>query len=352
MQDNIRKNLRLEQHRFYSLDFLKFLLTTIIVFHHFQQVMEIKFARFNFFFGRIYFGYVVEFFFIISGFVVAFQIQRKAMGSFRSWMLKRMSRILPMAALSIVAILAVEFVKMLLGKGTMPGLWNIVTSLTCTFVGGGVQLSSLGVNNPLWYVSVLFICYAVLYTLTRLSKRIGIGTHYLYIAMVMLGLGIHYWGINLPFMNGQVSRGYVCFFLGMLLYELYETHASRKIFVVSAIVSVLILLCILTNHFIDDMWAILTFLLFPAALFSFLGAEKLFAPKIFSILGGIAFEMYLWHVPFLLFYKSARPFIGIQAEITQAEMVLFAVVLIVFCIPMTLFVEKTVGKAVARRLPV
>ncbi len=128
------------KRRFHSLDFLKFFLAVIIVFHHFQQVMEIKFEHINFYYGRFYFGYAVEFFFIISGFVVAFQIQRKAISSFRMWMLGKMSRILPMAALSIFARLVVDFVENIFGKGTMPGLWTIVTSLTCTFSGGGCAI--------------------------------------------------------------------------------------------------------------------------------------------------------------------------------------------------------------------
>ena len=125
------------KQRFNSLDFLKFILAIIIVFHHYQQVMEVKFEHFNFFYGRIYFGYAVEFFFIISGFVMAFQVERKGFGTFRSWMTSKITRILPMAALSIIACFAVDLVKFFLRGHELKGLWNLATSFTCTFVGGG-----------------------------------------------------------------------------------------------------------------------------------------------------------------------------------------------------------------------
>ena len=208
---------------------------------------------------------------------------------------------------------------------------------------GGVQLSSLGVNNPLWYVSVLFICDAILYCLIRISASIKVSVHYFYIAMVLLGLGIHYWNINLPFMNGQVSRGYVCFFLGMLLYELYEKHGNdKKLFMISFLITAAVLFCVVKNYMIDDIWAILTFILFPAVLFSFLGAERIFFSKIFAVLGAVSFEMYLWHVPFLCLYKPARKVLGITVPITHIEMICFTVVLILFCAPTALVLEKKI----------
>lgn len=54
-----------QKSRFHSLNCLKFILAVVIVFHHFQQTLDVKFAHINFFHGKIYFGYAVEFFFII-----------------------------------------------------------------------------------------------------------------------------------------------------------------------------------------------------------------------------------------------------------------------------------------------
>lgn len=55
--------------RNYSLDVLRIIATVLIVFHHYQQATGAFFEGcLNFFNGRFYFGYIVEFFFLLSGF--------------------------------------------------------------------------------------------------------------------------------------------------------------------------------------------------------------------------------------------------------------------------------------------
>ena len=137
MENTVNASANTKGH-FNSLDFLKFILAVIIVFHHYQQVMDVKFAHINFFYGNISFGYAVEFFFIISGFVIAFQVERKGFGSFRSWMTSKIARILPMATLSITACFAIDLVKYFTRGVKLKGLWNLAASFTCTFAGGGI----------------------------------------------------------------------------------------------------------------------------------------------------------------------------------------------------------------------
>lgn len=70
------KTTTIENTHFYFLDFLKFILAVIIVFHHFQQHLSVKFENFNFYYGRIYFGHIVEFFFIISGILMTLFVEK------------------------------------------------------------------------------------------------------------------------------------------------------------------------------------------------------------------------------------------------------------------------------------
>lgn len=59
-----------EKQRDYTLDFIKICATIIIIFHHYQQVTGAFFEnKINFWNGKFYFGYVVELFFILSGFL-------------------------------------------------------------------------------------------------------------------------------------------------------------------------------------------------------------------------------------------------------------------------------------------
>ena len=336
----------LEKDRLYSLDFVKFLLAVVIVFHHFQQIMEIKFSHFNFFYGRIYFGYAVEFFFIISGFVLSYQDEAKKLHCFRSWMLRKMSRILPMASLSIFACVPILFIRHIKCSdwNSMPGLWNLATSLTCIFAGGGIQLTNLGVNNPLWYVSVLFICYVFFFAYNRISAKIGIKVHYFYILMVLVGMGVHYYEIEFPFFNSLSCRGYVGFFLGILLYEFYSSCKSlNKLFVVAFIVAICSAGSIFFGKMADDKWAILTFLLFPSVLFVFLRLNSFFLSGIFSVVGALSFEMYLWHYPFILLYKTVRELSKANSVVSRNEMLLFTVALVILCIPIYFLVEKRIS---------
>lgn len=137
MPDN--NNQVVQTNRFNSFDFLKFIAAIMIVFHHFQQVTNTKFVNGNFYFGRIYFGYLVEFFFIISGFLTAFSLSHKPIKSFKTFMLGKAIRIYPMAMLSVVATFCIFiFYYRIIGQApAVLGIWHLVTSLTCTFVRGG-----------------------------------------------------------------------------------------------------------------------------------------------------------------------------------------------------------------------
>ena len=66
----------MEKKRNYSLDFFKIIATILIVFHHYQQILSIEFGEINFYGGKFYFGYLVEFFFLISGFLMFNYIER------------------------------------------------------------------------------------------------------------------------------------------------------------------------------------------------------------------------------------------------------------------------------------
>lgn len=347
---------QLSHKHFYSLDFLKFVLALIIVFHHFQQILGVRFEYFNFYNGTVPFQYVVEFFFLISGFVQSVQFSNKPIGCFKDWMARKLIRILPMAVLSILVCLPVYGFRKFFSQrfnsfNFIPGIWNIVASCTCVFAGGGIRLSSLGVNNPLWYVSVLFICYVILFCLNRLAIKTEISIKYFCIAMIFLGLGVHYYDIDLPFLNCYSCRGFVPFFLVFLLYGVYSKYSHNlKLFVTSLFTVLICTASMLLEKMFDDSWAILIFLLFPSLMFVFLFLEKFFVSKFTSILGGVSFEMYVWHFPLILIYSTIREYFCLNAAITFPIMILFSLGLIIFCSPLYLFVEKRLSELCNKRI--
>ena len=56
--------------RNYSLDMVKIVATICIVFHHYHGFSGVVFSNLNFDNGRYYFGWNVELFFMISGFLM------------------------------------------------------------------------------------------------------------------------------------------------------------------------------------------------------------------------------------------------------------------------------------------
>lgn len=99
------------------------------------------------------------------------------------------------------------------------------------------------INNPMWYISVLFLCYSIFYYITYKYYKLNIV--YTYIIVILLGVGIRSYNIKLPFLNGQTAREFYAFFTGVLLsiyLNKYEVKNFIKIFC--------ILLFILISFFI------------------------------------------------------------------------------------------------------
>lgn len=66
-----------KEERFYSLDVIKLIATICIIFHHYQQVTGAFFEeRLNFYGGRFAFGWIVELFFVLSGYFIYKYMER------------------------------------------------------------------------------------------------------------------------------------------------------------------------------------------------------------------------------------------------------------------------------------
>ena len=161
--------------RSYPLDFLKILATIIIVFHHFQQTTGITYeGTVNFYYGKFYFGYVVELFFVLSGFFMLRYIKKIQNGlSFQEFYLKRAFRLLPLVACSAIVYEVLLEVYHFLYRTSWFDVEVTLFGVLTTSLGiqSGWAFSNPSVNNPVWYISVLLLCYAVFYLLTRFHGK-------------------------------------------------------------------------------------------------------------------------------------------------------------------------------------
>lgn len=334
-----------ERKYFHSLDLLKFLLALVIFFHHFQQFTEVKFDSFNFFYGDIYFGYAVEFFFIISGFVSAAGL-KKELPSFKSYAIKKAVRIYPMVFLStFFACLVFCFYKLVFGSYPMDsglGLWRVLNCFTLTFSCGALELGFV-VNNPLWYLCALLICYVWLYFIQWLGKALKINPVYGFAVMSLVGISAWNYKLDIPFFSQHVGRAYASFFWGLLLFYINKALSKKLLIPLSAVLFLASSFSVLTGKFCDNDWGILTFMLFPSVLEFFLFSERFVngeaVKKTFKFLGGVSFEIYIWHMPWIFALVCARALLGWSRPICRMDMLASCAIVFVFSCLVYKFVE-------------
>lgn len=346
------------ENREYSLDVLKIFATIIIVFHHYQQITGAKFQYINFFDGAFYFGYVVELFFILSGmFMYRYisKIENEDM-TFSEFMKRRYFRLIPLVAVSAVVYEILITVYPLICSGLWAGsieptIWG--TLLDCLGIQAGWASINPCVNNPTWYVSVLVLCYIIFYFISYISKHAsgGVKSEYCYVVMILIGMGIMAYSINLPFLNEYSSRGYVSFFFGVLLGKYMNTRKISKKMWCGSLFAFLLMILITVNcpELVGS--HVLTFIVYPALIivFKYPSVEKLFHYSWIGTMGKISFNVYIWHnCMFPLMYLLKAYFdwhIHLQSMTT---MLMFAILAFFFGTLSHFFLEKHLNNLVKK----
>lgn len=297
--------------RIIQLDIIKIICTVIILFHHFQQITEVRFPYINFCGDTFYFGYIVEFFFLISGYVTYPYIKQINEGlSFRNFFLKKYLRFLPRLVIGALVFSVLEyFYYQIYGDVflfTDLTLWNIcVASLGLQSWWGFVNPY---INNPTWYISSLLLCYVVFYFLTYISHKKNYNNKYLYIVFVFLGIGLLNYGSSVLHINTETARAFYSFFTGLLLSILFNNVEQkpetirRNVWLSVFVVILLIALMATGKYFImSNVNYVLTFILYPLIMYiSIFGFKVDKDIKTINILSKASFGAYIIHVPLLV----------------------------------------------------
>lgn len=303
-----------------------------IVLHHYQQVFDVKFdGMLNFFGGGIPFGYLVELFFMISGFLAVKTYKDKGIGCniASKWL-----RFYPYAVVATLytAVLLLGyktiFAENLLGREY--SLPCYVTSLLMVHQGWIVEFAP-AVNNPTWYLCVLMWVFIVFYIIECCVRKLKNHQEFLrigiYSLFVIIGaLGFHF-NFNIPFLYLTDCRGYTAFFIGACLFIINEKADNKKGFllgialIIGTVISVLILR--------SKLWYICTFLFFPAVVLISVNVNQ-FGNKFTEYMGNISFEIYLWHIPCFYLLYTIFTTIDISIEhsyLTMACALLFVIII-------------------------
>ena len=199
-------------------------LTACVLFHHYQQLTGTFFYRgINFYGGKFYFGYIVEVFFLMSGFfMVPYVAKIRDKMSFPAFFGKRLIRLLPsMIAATIFYDIALFFyVRLCNGTLRYPTDINVFGSIVTALGLGSWSITKDFEINPIcWYVSVLLLCYILMYIFVFLSKITKIHTGIMLSIPMIAGVIItHVTEFSvIPFLSTRIARGYIHFFGGLLL---------------------------------------------------------------------------------------------------------------------------------------
>lgn len=290
--------------RNYALDFLKVVATTVIVFHHYQWYSGLRFANYLDFSSNPYFDWtlMVELFFTISGFF-AYRVGGavRENGSFGAYIGPKLLRLLPVMAVSCFVCFAVDVLHVKLygvsfaGKA-VPELSNTIIASLGLYMGLGP--AGYEVNDPVWFVSALLLCYAGYYLLSLLARRFKWRMQWVLAAVLIVVYGLFQVEAKVQFLSWFALRGYLSFTIGLLVGWLLTRCRVTRILQAGCAACILLFLAFVAfaRAYINPS-TYFTFLVCPSLVILSQGAAaaKCFRHAIWQRLSEISYNVYVWH---------------------------------------------------------
>ncbi len=298
-------------NRNHAIDLWKFVCALCLILYHFKQVLGSHVAD-TYYDLIAYFNLVVEWFFMISGYMVCVSDNKwfKTAPSDKpeeKRFLYRFKRLYPMFFIATIAAAVIMYVyKSVTGvwwweEGMQHGIFNLILSLTCmTYTGIFSPDPIIGINSPTWFMDALILCYMIYYLIRLISRKKNISPVWLYAFVMFLGFYAWYQMTLIPFLNKDMGRGYAAFFLGCFIHELAGYFSKKKMQVFTIVAAAVFVLLRLLGH-ADDMYFIVAYV--EGALLLLLFTQFDFPSKLIGFIpgtaamGGASYEVFLWHLP-------------------------------------------------------
>ena len=200
----------MEKKRYHNIDFLRIVLISAIILHHFIHAAT---GHWNS--G----GYAVEFFFVIAGFV--FYMTYKAQKSLSEYVVEKLIKFMP---LLICTSLTLAFCTKFKGQQFLADIF--LMQKTGLYVSNG----GFGYNTPAWFVSVLFWVLLFIFSLRKNLKEetanLILGT------MAFFAFIIYANKQNVLYTDPRIFRGFsaICvgYFSGIITKYLENTFIIHK----------------------------------------------------------------------------------------------------------------------------
>ena len=301
--------------RFVVLDSFRGICAVAVVLFHTQILLS--FSELSFFRHADLF---VEFFFVLSGFVMFHAYGGREFGPdvLKRFIISRTFRLYPLHLLMLLVFVGLEFGKLwaehhgfsfndaaFTGK-TAPGEILPNALLLQSWIG---DFNSLSFNTPAWSISIEYYLYLVLgMVLLAMPRYCG---QILALATLVSFVALY---VELDVIKPFIWRGASCFFAGALAYQLYQKlepaisrFEDRPFFTVLELLCLLLVYRTLTHE--TPHQGIIASLLFCGVVLVFAGergaVSQLLQRRGFARLGELSFSIYLTHAAVIFAFTSA-----------------------------------------------
>ena len=309
-----------------------------------------------------YGGWLVRFFWIISGFVFAYvYINRKT--TLRNFAIHRFSRLYPLHLITLLIIGGLQLINvLLLGHPQIIGVNDTYHFILNLFFASswGFQYQ-YSFNSPIWSVSVEIIIYFFFFSvLKHLNKRI-ITLSFLFVLSFFLLKPLYAYFIDAY--SSQILACGFYFFSGVLLYSLikYYKEEPRNILFFGAFLTILTVLVYEVHLLLPAKLIAYAFNGFIVLLFStILSFVAWFDVKgysfkfkfVFQWIGNSTYSIYLWHLPIQVFILFIFEYFNLNREIFNSESIFIGWIILMLIVGRMsyLLIEKPLQNKIRERL--
>jgi peptidoglycan/LPS O-acetylase OafA/YrhL len=287
--------------RFRALDSFRGLFALSVVIYHMDIVgtfTDLAFFR--------HADLFVEFFFVLSGFVMAHAYGKKERVDFRRFVIARTFRLLPLHWLMLAVFIVLEVCKSIAYSKGISFNYEPFTGAAAPseILPNALLLQSwtsltdpLSFNYPSWSISVEYYMYMIFLAVLAvgLKQRVLVWAAIAALAFVALTSDV-------DILTPSALRGLSCFFAGALSYVLYryisdKVSCSFKVLTCLELLSLLLVVLLLSFNF--DSKVLLASLLFclVVVVYAFDGGavSKALDTRWFSLVGKVSYSVYLTH---------------------------------------------------------
>ncbi len=346
-----------------ALDIPRVIATILIVLLHYHQFT----GQIGVFFkGAFTFGFMVEFFFLLSGYLSFEKIKTINDGiSFSEYLKQKAIRLFPMTMLSVALEVSGVLAHWLLCNDTKFGVVDLGSAVSVKYILLNLFGLSCWVDHEScafvsWYVGVLIWCNILLYAIIYLSKRLKLSAYVFYFSMILIGLITSESSISLPIFNGWTCRGYMAFYFGLIISPIIK-KISKNLKIMHAFIVAIILIgfAICYSFYPDetivfkDTRFLLIFFYYPLVilLFEIPIISNILDNKILGIIGESTFDMYLLHLPMIVWMHDFIYIFRLQIDYSSLYFtIIFLLSVFIVGLCSCYLIEKPITKYLKRKL--